>query len=106
MPAKAAESNDIMLANLEQFRQYLEQLFEVLAKLFEIREHDVIAFSGLGQHQRALHDGNVKQCEIFWIEIRFGRVKRFRFGKVGLKIFSYARKHIVARATQSRISER
>jgi TetR/AcrR family transcriptional repressor of nem operon len=27
MLAKAAESNDVMLANLEQFRQYLEELF-------------------------------------------------------------------------------
>src|SRR5882672_4278719 len=73
-----------------------EQSLEVSAKLFDVFDQDAIVLRGLGQQERALHEGDIQQREPRGVESSSGRIKSFGFHEIGLKIFGDPRESILA----------
>ena len=82
-----------------------EQSLEVSAKLFDVFDQHAIALRGLGQQERALHDGEIQHREAFGIESSSGCIKRFGFREIGFKIFGNPRQFVLAETAKFRMGK-
>src|SRR5207247_4738509 len=80
-----------------------EQSLEVSAKLFDVLDQHAVALRGLGQHERALHDGEIQHREAFGIESSAGCIKLFGFREIGCKIFGDRRQSVLSQTAKLRM---